>query len=115
MITADEILSFDDGTIEKLIVPEWGNAEVYIRTMSGSERDTWELYASKAMERKGAVNIRAKLACLCLCDENGKRLFADGQVDQLGKKSSKALDRVYSAALKVNKLSDDEIEALEKN
>lgn len=115
MVSADDILNFDDQAIEKLVVPEWGNVELYIRTMTGVERDTWEMYAAKAMERKGAVNIRAKLACLCLCDETGKRIFADGQVDHLGKKSSKALDRIYSAALKLNKLSDDEIEALEKN
>jgi len=114
MLSAEDILSSKDDSLEKVSVPEWGG-DVFVRTMTGGERDSWELYASKQMERANNVNIRAKLACLCLCDENGKRLFGDGQVDALGKKSAKALDRVYSAALELNKLTDEDIEQLEKN
>ena len=114
MLTAENILQFEDSGIEPIGLPEWGGS-AYIRTMSGSERDSWEMYASKQMDKSNNVNIRAKLACICLCDENGKRLFGDGQVEALGKKSSKPLDRIYSQALKLNKLTDEEIETIEKN
>ena len=114
MLSSDDILSCIDSTIEPIEIPEWGGS-AFIRTMTGTERDTWEMYASKQMEKTNNVNIRAKLACLALCDESGKRLFGDGQIDALAKKSAKALNRVYEASLKLNKLSDDDIEQLEKN
>lgn len=114
MLTADAILNAEDTGIEKVSVPEWGG-EVFIRTMTGAERDTWEMYATRQLDSKGNVNIRAKLAVLTICDKDGKRLFSDSHHDQLSKKNAKALDRVYSRALKLNKLTDEDIEALEKN
>jgi len=114
MLSSDDILAFNDSTIEAISIPEWGG-DAFIRTMTGVERDSWEMYAAKQMDKTNNVNIRAKLACLSLCDEKGKRLFGDGQVDALSKKSAKPLNRVYEASLKLNKLSDDDIEALEKN
>jgi hypothetical protein len=114
MSLSQQILDCDDSTIEPIDLPEWG-VKAFIRTMTGTDRDSWELYASKQLEKVNGVNIRGKLACLSLCDENGKRLFGDGQAEALSKKSSKALNRVYEASLKLNKLSDEDIEALEKN
>lgn len=113
-LSAQDILNCQDSGIESVSVPEWGG-DVHIRTMTGVERDNWEVYASSQFEKKGSVNIRAKLAVLTLCDTSGNRLFKDSDLDQLSGKNSKALDRVYSAALKLNKLTDDDIEDLEKN
>jgi len=114
MLSAKDILNCSDETLEKITVPEWGG-DVYIRTLTGSERDGWELYYQDQLSKTNNVNVRAKLAGLTLCDETGKRLFSDGQLAQLGAKSGKALDRVYSAAIALNKISEDEIKALEKN
>lgn len=114
MLSSEDILGFDDSNIEPISIPEWGG-DAFIRTMTGTERDSWEMYAAKQMDKVNNVNIRAKLACLSLCDEKGKRLFGDGQVEALAKKSAKPLNRVYEASLKINKLSDDDIEQLEKN
>ena len=113
-LTAESILNCNDSGIKKISVPEWGG-DVFIRTMSGTERDSWEMYAGHQLEKKGNVNIRAKLAVITLCDESGKRLFADQQLDKLSSKNGKALDRVYSESLKLNKLTDEEVEQLEKN
>ena len=114
MLSTDDILNCNDSTIDPIDIPEWGGS-AFIRTMTGTERDSWEMYASKQMEKVNGVNIRAKLACISLCDEAGKRMFGDGQIDALAKKSAKALNRVYEASLQLNKLSDDDIEQLEKN
>jgi hypothetical protein len=111
---SQQILDCDDTTIEPIDLPEWG-VKAFIRTMTGTDRDSWEMYASKQLDKVNGVNIRGKLACICLCDEKGKRLFGDGQAEALSKKNSKALNRVYEAALKLNKLSDEDIKELEKN
>lgn len=114
MLSSQDILNCDDVSVEPISIPEWGG-DAFIKVMTGTERDSWEMYASKQMEKTNGVNIRAKLVCLCLCDETGKRIFGDGQVDALSKKSARALNRVYEAATALNKLTDDDIAELEKN
>ncbi|MCP5017110.1 MAG: hypothetical protein GY938_17840 [Ketobacter sp.] len=115
MLTAEQILKADDrAELVKVDVPEWGGS-VNVCVMSGSCRDRWELATAGAVDRPGTANIRASLCAYTTCDEKGKRLFSDGQIAALGEKSSAALDRVFSVARKLNKISDDDIEELEKN
>lgn len=115
MLTAEQILKATDfGEPKKVNVPEWGG-EVFVKQMNGVERDRWELIASKAVENPGKANIRATLCVMTLCTEKGKRLFSDGQIAALGQKSAIALDRVFEVAKDFNKLTDDDIEELEKN
>ena len=42
-------------------------------------------------------------------------MFTEKDVVKLGKKSSAALDRIFSAAQKLNRISDDDVEDLAKN
>lgn len=117
MLTKDAILSAHDTKLERVDVPEWGGA-VYVRVMTGAERDTFEAECSETT-RKGvklkADNIRAKLAVRVVCDEGGKRLFADSDVVALGKKSSKALDRIWETANKLSAIREGDLEEVAKN
>lgn len=114
-LSADSILSVNDIKMESIDVPEWGG-RVCVRSLSGIDRDTWEVYAQAEFQKVNKpVNMRAKLASLCLCDSEGNRIFTDAQVNKLAEKSAKALDRVYEAAISVNALSGEEIDAIEKN
>lgn len=114
MLTADDILAAADSAHEVVNVPEWGG-DVCVKVMSGVDRDRWEIAATKLMDNPQNANIRASLCALTMCDESGKRLFTDQQVTALGEKSSTALDRVFNAARRVNKLTDEDIADLEKN
>ncbi len=115
MINAEQILlSTDTQELEKVLVPEW-DGHVFVRIMSGSERDRWELSQMDLIKSPGAVNIRAGLCIMTVCDEKGERLFDDSQAVALGKKSAVALDRIFDVARRVNKLTDGDIEELEKN
>ncbi|MBT8046398.1 MAG: phage tail assembly chaperone [Pontiella sp.] len=111
-----EILEADDLKLELVQVPEWGGA-VQIRQISAGERDTWEVYAQGELEKpEGArINIRAALAAMTLCDDQGERLFSSAQAGDLAGKNSKALDRIYEASIKLNGLSKSEADAIEKN
>lgn len=115
-LTKDDILALDDLPRESVDVPEWGGT-VYVRTLTGTERDAFE--ASVMAPRKGArmntANIRARLGVLCIVDENGERLFSDRDAIELGKKSAPALDRIFTAAQRLNGLSAEDIEELVKN
>lgn len=90
-------------------VPEWGG-EVYVRVLSGRERDAFETAAAK-----NQVNLRARLACMCLCDDKGERLFQDNEFPKLGDLDGRGLDRVFDAACELNRLRASDIEAEEKN
>ena len=115
MLSAEKILKAQDlSELEKVDVPEWGDF-VYVRKMNGMERDRWELMTSNAVEKPMGANIRASLCAMTICDEKGKRLFTDNQMNALGAKSASALDRIFSVSKDLNKLNDDDIEELEKN
>ena len=97
-------------------VPEWGG-HVYVRTMTGDERDAYEEWVrGQAGEGGiGVVGVRGRVVALCVVDEAGNRLFSDADGDKLGKKSSAALQRIFDAVVKLNFIDSDEIEALAKN
>lgn len=112
-LTAAAILAAEDSTIKAIDVPQWGGT-VHIRTMTGGERDTWEVYAQGQMAKK-VVNIRAMLCAICLCDAGGQRLFKDSEAGQLANKSGSVLDKIYEAAVKLNGLTQAEVDEIEKN
>ena len=113
MLTKEQILRADDLSREKVEIPEWGGV-VFVRTLSGTERDAWELRLSSIRE-KGVGDIRASLAVACVVDESGKRLFADSDIAELGKKSWKPLDRIFDVAMRLNKMREEDVEELAKN
>ena len=110
----EDILSVRDGKTEELDVPEW-NRKVWIRTLSGSERDAVENLIYQGNKKGGLKNVRAEFAVRCLCDQDGKRIFTDGDAAQLGTKNGGALDRIFEAARRLNKLDQKDVEDLEKN
>jgi hypothetical protein len=115
MLTKESILAAADLPIEPVDVPEWGGT-LYVRTLSGAERDAFESSTIDA-KKSGAVldNIRARLAVRALCDKDGNRLFADDDADALGRKSGKALDRIWDVAQRLSGMGKGDVEAAEKN
>lgn len=116
-LTREAILEAQDIARELLEVPEWGGA-VWVYGMTASERDHLEksLVQAKGKDVQANMeNIRAKMAVVCLRDENGKRLFNEGDIHELGKKSAAALDRVFDVAQKLSGLSRGDVEELSKN
>ena len=118
MLTKETILKADDLKREQVEVPEWGG-HVFVRTMTGLERDRFEQFIldSRSSDQKTNLqNVRARLCSLTMCDEAGKRLFSDdAEMLALGQKSAAALDRVFSVAQKLNHIGKQDVEELAKN
>lgn len=116
-LTREAILQADDLVRELVAVPEWGG-EVFVRTLTGKERDQLE---ASVVEMKGKkaeanlVNLRAKMCALCMVDDEGKRIFGEADMEALGGKSAAALDRVFTVAQKLNGMSTEDVEELTKN
>lgn len=111
------ILAADDLPREAVQVPEWDGVTVWVRTLTGSERDQFETRLALDRQKAGAVpgDFRARLLVLALCDEHGKRLFEDGDVKALGRKSAKVLDRLADVAMRLSRIGQKQQEEAEKN
>ena len=114
MLTKEQILSADDLRREQVNVPEWGGS-VFVRTLTGTDRDAFEQSIIQNSERMDLANVRARMAVLCVVDEKGERLFADSDAQALGAKSSLALGRIFTVAQKLNGMTDADVEDLAKN
>ncbi len=116
-LSREAILSADDLPRELVAVPEWGG-DVYVKTLGGTERDAYEQSLIKGKGRKREMSLddaRAKLCAASICDENGTVLFTERDVGALGRKSSKALDRVFAVAQRLSGISDADVEELVGN
>jgi len=115
-----EIMAAVDIKTQIVPVPEWGG-DVYVKNLSGSEREEYESSLYVMDNGKPVVSVRSmasaklRLCALSLCDDKGGRIFDIKEVAELGKKSSTAIDRVYDAILEVSGLSKEIVAELEKN
>lgn len=115
MLSKDEILAEKPSEMEKVDVPEWGG-EVFVRVMSGAERDAFEAgMIASGNGKANYQNVRARLAVRCICDGEGHRVFMDGDALALGKGSCVPLDKVFAVAQRINHIGDADIEALAGN
>ena len=111
MLDRNSILQMDDLPKEQLSVPEWGG-DLWVRTLTGTERDAFEQSMVQKKNKPNLNNVRARFAVLTICDEKGERLFTDNDAEALGKKSAAALDRVFEVAQRLNGFSDSDSEEL---
>lgn len=117
-LTREQILQAADLTLEPLFVPAWGG-EVFVRTMKASARDKFEasrvrLNAERQPELV-ADNTRARLLSMTVCDEQGKLLFSESDIDALGEKDAASVDAVYDVALRINAMRTQDLEKKLKN
>lgn len=111
-LNRDDILKVPDLVAEP--VHAWGGI-VYVRGMTGTERDHFEGSVVNQKNGQQTVNmddIRAKLCVVCICDENGNRLFTDDDVELLSKKSGKELNRIFGVAQRLSGITTEEVEKL---
>jgi delta 1-pyrroline-5-carboxylate dehydrogenase len=107
-----DILGADDIEVEAVRCPEWGGT-VYVRTIDANARDRFE---SKFEEKKVAGGVRAALVAEAMCDKEGHLLRPTAiEVEALGAKASGPMDRLFTAVLRINRMSNRDVEELEKN
>lgn len=111
MLTRESIF----GTLPKLhreevSVPEWGGS-VWVRVLTGAERDRLEIQWGETKRH----NFRARLVAYATCDEKGKNLFTEQDIQALGHQPTSALCRVCDVAFRLNLFTRDDVEELQKN
>jgi hypothetical protein len=112
----DAILDYDDIETVVVPVPEWGaKAAVRLKVLTAFERDEFEastVTTKGGKQKPNLANLRARLVARCMVDAEGNRVFQSGDVARLGRKSSKALDRLFAKCQEINGFSDKDIEEL---
>jgi hypothetical protein len=98
---------------------------VYVRQMTGRERDKFEqTLLKRTHDKKGKVtgyeqaldDFRAKLAVNSVCDEQGNLLLKSEDYPQLSQMMSAArLEKIVNESQKLNAISEEDKEELVKN
>lgn len=97
---------------------------VYVRQMSGYERDLFEQSLLKPIKDKGKLvgydqsmeHFRAKLAVQTICDEKGENILRPDDYVTLSKNiTAKMLETIVNVAQRLNKITEEDKEALVKN
>lgn len=114
----DAILAADDLPHEDVIVPEWDNRKIRIRTLTGAERDAWEFSIVKIRGNRREIdpdNIRARLLVLCMVDpDTGLNVANAEHAAAIGAKSSNVIGKLYDIAARLNGLSAGAVDELGK-
>lgn len=103
--------------IERVELPEI-QGHVFVRGMSGTERDGWEKSLIVGRGKRRAVdttNVRARLAVATVCDASGVRLFSDSDADPLGGLPAAVLNRIFEVAQRLSGVSDEDVDELGKS
>jgi hypothetical protein len=111
VLSAGEIFAAPREAPMEVAVPEWGGA-VFVRMLTAGERDRFETMALDG-KSKGR-HVRALLVCACACDFDGNRLFTDGDLPRISELDAAPVDRVFAAAMRLNRIGAAEVAELEQ-
>jgi hypothetical protein len=111
MLTRDQILSLKASLpTEEVQVPEWGGS-VFVRTLTAAERDRFETLFTRGKQ----ANFRALIVAFTACDADGKSLFAEEDAAAIGAMPVKPVQRIFDVAMRLNAITDADVDELEKN
>jgi hypothetical protein len=122
-LNREALLQRDELKIEKV---QLTRGFVYVREMTGYEKDVWEQSMlkqrpsgdkNKPVEYETTLeDFRAKLAVVTVCDESGELLFQPKDVKTLNKMMSASnMERIIEAAQRLNAVTEKDKEDILKN
>ena len=98
---------------------------VFVRQMSGRERDVWERsFVKEIKDNRGTVighdqafeDFRAKLAVVTVCNSEGMLILKPSDAPILSQNMSAAtLEKIVNAAQRLNAITEEDKEAIVKN
>jgi hypothetical protein len=101
-------------------VEEWGG-EVRLRGMTGTEkaRINGTMVATVGMSVRLRANaiaeVQLRTLCSCIVDEEGNKLYAEDEYEDLGKKSAGVLERLYEISQDISGATAEAVEEAEED
>lgn len=116
LLTKDMIVAASDLKTIDVPMPEWGKGKVArLREYTAQARDALEQIAYDSYQKTGTTqhdNVRATMVQGSLIGDDGELLFTVDEITELGRKSAKAINRLYTEAVKLNALDDESLDEL---
>jgi hypothetical protein len=111
-LNREAILAARKLSTKEVSVPEWGDADskVTIRELTAGEA---QVLGAQAKENENDAMLLWVIAGVI--DEDGSRMFSDGDKDSLSKLGAGPILRVGTAVVKLCGFAPDEAKATEKN
>lgn len=103
--------------VETITLPELGGDVVHVYGLSGVERDAFEssMTVQRGKKREtNLANIRARFVVLVARDADGRRIFDDADVQQVGNLPASVLDRIFDLGRKLSGMTEADVEELGK-
>lgn len=119
LLSREMILSRRGQTKRELVsVPGWGGY-VYVKGMTGSERDSFEeslaIVGKDGTRTPTLKNFRAKLVARTIVDEQGRHLFTPADIDALGELDANDLQTVFNVAQRLSGMTAADVEEMTGN
>lgn len=115
VLSKDEILK--QGAIfkvEELEVPTLGGS-VFIREVTAREMDRIQVLCGRVGSGSDQVKLfRAECCAYFMSTAEGARLFGDNMFEHVGRMNAQAINTIMQAGLKLNGLSGDEEDQVER-
>lgn len=111
ILSKADIFRVQDLERELVNLPEWGGS-VYVRAMTGRERDHLENIVSQS---SSIENVRARVAQMCCVNGEGKQIFEVTDIKRLGEKSAAPLHKIFEVARRLSKISPRDVEKMTEN
>ncbi|SFE54590.1 hypothetical protein SAMN04487819_11664 [Actinopolyspora alba] len=111
LLTREAILACDDEVTEIVSVPQW-DGTVRVTSLTGKERDRIEAHMIGKDGKAKLDNLRARVVAASVVDEQGRRLFAETDLEALSGKNAAALDAIFTVAQRVSGMSDKDVDEL---
>jgi hypothetical protein len=123
-LTRDKFLAVDDITIKEIAIPvdipAWGGETVFIKQLTRGQQDAYlkRQFGDTRMKQDqrahnqemAGLNIYGHDAWLCVkgcCDETGKPLFAEKDIDALNAKSGEAIGWIAAQIIEFSGMATD--------
>lgn len=117
-LTRDSIKGIVDIKEEVVNIKEW-DGSIRVRSLTGKERDNLESYMLRNRagddEAVNMENLRARMAIAACVNEQGAPVFEEGDVEWLGDKNARALNRIFTVAMKLSGMSKEDVDDMTKN
>ena len=112
----EKILPAGDLAIEAVKIAEWG-VTIYMHTLNGEQRDALEqrIINGRKGEKVDVLGVKVRMLIDCAYDERGGQIFQPSDVEELNKKSSRVISRLFAVAQRLSGITEAEAEEIAKN
>lgn len=129
VLSRDKILASKDLRREWIATPEWAEGDpesgVYVRELTDAERSRFEREVLQGSSMNGnqaqgfnpnaVVNMRARLAVICVVDQDGDPIFESSDIGMLSQKSATLLSRIADVIFRLSGFTTEDQAKIEGN